>query len=286
MSDATDDAAAGGAADGAAEPPPALVPRHLIGTGGFKPGDDRSRVEAYQAKWQMPLDLLALVSLWFIVVPPSVITAQNDAYWVFLSLRIALSLVYATDITIRTHLAPHRVFYLTHNKLSVASVIFPFLRVLFSLRLLRSVFQRGSLGKFVLAATIMFLNLTIIVYLFERHAPGANIKSFGNAIWWAVVTVTTVGYGDYTPVTWQGRSAAVLLMFVGFAVLATITAQISSSFIDQAARARAKESGPSTPALGDAGGAGDVGTQLAALTEQIARLEERLGGASPAPEAD
>ena len=231
----------------------------------------------------MPLDLLALVSLWFIVVPPSVITAKNDAYWVFLSLRVALSLVYATDITIRTYLAPHRIFYLRHNKLSVASVIFPFLRVLFSLRLLRSVFQRGSLGKFVLAATLMFLNLTIIVYLFERHAPGANIKSFGNAIWWAVVTVTTVGYGDYTPVTWQGRSAAVLLMFVGFAVLATITAQISSSFIDQAARARAKESGPPAATAGDGG---DVGTQLAALTEQIARLEARLGGAAPATDTE
>ena len=201
----------------------------------------------------MPLDLLALVSLWFIVVPPRVITSHNDAYWVFLSLRIALSLVYATDITIRTSLAPHRLYYLRHNKLSVASVIFPFLRVLFSLRLLRSVFQRGSLGKFVLAAALMFLNLTIIVYLFERHAAGANIKTFGNAIWWAVVTVTTVGYGDYTPVTWQGRSAAVLLMFVGFAVLATITAQISSPFIDQAARARAKESGPPASAAGASG---------------------------------
>ena len=282
MSDPTD--APDGADDGDAGPRTrAFGRRRLIGSGGFKPGDDRSRVEAYQAKWQMPLDLLALVSLWFIVVPPSVITAKNDAYWVFLSLRVALSLVYATDITIRTYLAPHRIFYLRHNKLSVASVIFPFLRVLFSLRLLRSVFQRGSLGKFVLAATLMFLNLTIIVYLFERHAPGANIKSFGNAIWWAVVTVTTVGYGDYTPVTWQGRSAAVLLMFVGFAVLATITAQISSSFIDQAARARAKESGPPAATAGDGS---DVGTQLAALTEQIARLEARLGGASPATDTE
>jgi len=282
VSDPTD--APDGADDGDAGPRTrAFGRRRLIGSGGFKPGDDRSRVEAYQAKWQMPLDLLALVSLWFIVVPPSVITAKNDAYWVFLSLRVALSLVYATDITIRTYLAPHRIFYLRHNKLSVASVIFPFLRVLFSLRLLRSVFQRGSLGKFVLAATLMFLNLTIIVYLFERHAPGANIKSFGNAIWWAVVTVTTVGYGDYTPVTWQGRSAAVLLMFVGFAVLATITAQISSSFIDQAARARAKESGPPAATAGDGG---DVGTQLAALTEQIARLEARLGGAAPATDTE
>ncbi len=254
------------------------VPR-LITDRGFEPGDDRRRVEAYQRRWQMPLDLLALVTLWFVVVPPSIITSNRAADIVLLCLRGILSLIYATDIAIRTFLAPRHAYYLRHNLLSVATVVFPFLRVLFSLRLLRSVFQRGSLGRFILAAGLMFLNLTTIVYFFERHDPHGNIKTFGNALWWAVVTLTTVGYGDYTPVTWQGRSAAVLLMFVGFGVLATITAQISSAFIDQAARARAREGGP------DADGAG-AGDQLAALTEQIARLEERLGGASPAPGGD
>ena len=280
MSDPTDAPDGADDGDGPADPPEGLQAHKLIGKGGFKPGDDRSRVEAYQRKWQMPLDLLALVSLWFIVVPPAVISPNHDADAVLLFLRGALSLVYATDIAIRTRLAPRHWYYLRHNKLSVATVFFPFLRVLFSLRLLRSVFQRGSLGKFVIAAGLMFLNLTTIVFLFERHAPGANIKTVGNALWWAVVTVTTVGYGDYTPVTWQGRSAAVLMMFVGFAVLATFTAQISSAFIDQAARARAKESGP------PAATAGDVGTQLAALTEQIARLEARLGGAAPATDTE
>lgn len=251
----------------------------LIAEQGFEPGDDHRRVEAYQRRWQMPLDVLALVTLWFVVVPPSSISDDHTFDVVLLCLRGALSLVYATDLTIRTVLAPRHAYYLRHNLLSVATVVFPFLRVLFSLRLLRSVFQRGSLGRFVLAAGLMFLNLTTIVYFFERHAPDGNIKTVGNALWWAVVTLTTVGYGDYTPVTWQGRLAAVLLMFVGFSVLATITAQISSSFIDQAARTRARER-PGTAAVD---GTGD---QLAALTEQIARLEERLGGASPTPGTD
>ncbi len=248
---------------------------HLLLGSGFRPGDDRSRVEAYQRRWQVPLDLLALVTLWFIVVPPGVITTNHKIYVLLLILRVALSVIYAVDIMIRSILAPHHVYYLRHNLLSVATVFLPFLRVSFSLRLLRSIFQRGSLGRFVLAAGLMFLNLTAVVYFYERRAPHGNIRTVGNALWWAVVTLTTVGYGDYTPVTWQGRLAAALLMFVGFGVLATITAQISSAFIDQAARARAKQQGAVGPA-----GNGDS-EQLNAIAAQLARLEERLGSSPP-----
>ncbi|MGP0032209.1 MAG: potassium channel family protein [Acidimicrobiales bacterium] len=260
---------------------PASVPvRPLLRDRGFKPGDDRSRVEAYQGRFQMPLDLLALISLWFVVVPPGVITSDHHIEVLLLALRAALSITYAIDITIRTRLAPHHWFYLRHNLLSVATVFIPFLRVTFSLRLLRSVFQRGAIGRFVLAAGLMFVNLTIIVYFFERQAPNGNIKTFGNAAWWAVVTVTTVGYGDYTPVTWEGRVAAVILMAVGFTVLATLTAQIASSFIDQAARVRARESGSV------AAEAGRQDAQLQAIAAQLNRLEQQMRGSSPPPSSN
>jgi len=245
---------------------------YLIGKSGFRPGDDRGRVEAYQRRWQTPLDLLALATLWFVVVPPGVITSNHDVYVLLLILRVLLSVVYAVDISIRSILAPHHGYYLRHNLLSVATIAFPFLRVAFSFRLLRSIFQRGSIGRFVLAAGLMFLNLTAIVYFYEREAPNGNIKTVGNALWWAVVTLTTVGYGDYTPVTWQGRMAAVVLMFVGFAILATVTAQISSAFIEQAARARVSER--------ESGNIGE-GDQLAAIGAQLARLEERIGSLPP-----
>jgi voltage-gated potassium channel len=255
--------------DSAAEASDA-VQHYLIGNRGFKPGDDRSRVNGYQRRWRIPLDMLALVTVWLIVVPPGVVTSNHLLYLALLSLRLGLSVVYAVDITVRARLAPHHWFYVRHNPLSVASVFLPFLRVLFSLQLLRSVFQRGNFGRFALAASLLFLNLTLVVYFFERHAPHGNIKSVGNALWWAVVTLTTVGYGDFYPVTWQGRVAAALLMFVGFAVLATVTAQISSSFIDQAARARAKQS--SSPTRVNEGGE----VSLQTIADRLSRIESQL----------
>jgi voltage-gated potassium channel len=210
-----------------------------------------------------------------VVVPPGVIAANHNVYEVLIGLRFALSAIYAVDIIIRSRLAPHHWYYVQHNLPSLATVVVPTLRVVLSLRLLRSVFQRGNIERFVLVASLMFLNLTAVVYLYERHAAHSNIKTVGNALWWAVVTLTTVGYGDYTPVTWQGRLAAAVLMFVGFAVLATITAQISSAFIDQAARARAEQSGGAKPEQES------EESQLQAINEELRLIRQQIGGSSP-----
>ncbi|MDJ0335565.1 potassium channel family protein [Salinibacterium sp. G-O1] len=66
----------------------------------------------------------------------------------------------------------------------------------------------------------------------EQNVSGANITTFGDAIWWAFSTITTVGYGDYFPVTLVGRLVAVGLMVSGVALLGTITATIASWFIE------------------------------------------------------
>lgn len=67
----------------------------------------------------------------------------------------------------------------------------------------------------------------------ERGAPRANITSFGDALWWAVATVTTVGYGDLYPVTLAGRVVATALMFVGIALVSIMTAAVVARFVTQ-----------------------------------------------------
>ena len=61
----------------------------------------------------------------------------------------------------------------------------------------------------------------------EHEHKGANITNLGDAFWWAFETVTTVGYGDYTPVTVVGRVIAVIVMFSGIGIVVTILGVIS-----------------------------------------------------------
>jgi voltage-gated potassium channel len=75
----------------------------------------------------------------------------------------------------------------------------------------------------------------------ERWSPDANITTFGDALWWACTTITTVGCGDYFPVTAQGRFIAVTLMVAGIAMLGVLTAALASWFIERLGRVDAAE---------------------------------------------
>jgi voltage-gated potassium channel len=198
------------------------------------------RLEAYQARTQGALDLFALCTLWIIAVPIANFGPGSEVTAGGLALRLSISVVYGIDMAVRSMLAPQPFRYLRTHPLGLFAVIMPPVRVLFSLRLITSLFRRGHIERFLAAALLLLLNGVLIVYFYERNAAGANITTIGDALWWAAVTVTTVGYGDLYPITVGGRVVAVGIMAIGLLTLAVITAQVSSSFVEQSGRRRAE----------------------------------------------
>ena len=97
------------------------------------------------------------------------------------------------------------------------------------------------LMKNIVWSVVVFIGGTwfltaVAVWLVERNAEGANIKTFEDAIWWGIVTLLTVGYGDRYPVTTFGREIGSVLMVSGVGCVGIITAKISSIFLERALR--------------------------------------------------
>ena len=100
-------------------------------------------------------------------------------------------------------------------------------------------------------------------------ADHKNYPSIGSGLWWAVQTVTTVGYGDHTPVTVSGRLVAALVMLVGIGFLTVITAAITSTFVS-------RTEGEQTPSDVD----GATAQQLREIDARLARIEAALSGSA------
>ena len=240
------------------------------GAGADRAGNEPGRMAEYEARTREPLDLLALATLWLVVVP--VWDYGHGVKYIVLAFRIALSVVYGIDLAIRSALAPRHVRYVLANPLALASVLYPPVRVFFSIRLVQSMFRRGHLARFLTAAAVLVLNGAIIVDLFERHAPGSNIHTLRDALWWSFVTVTTVGYGDFYPVTAGGRVTACFIMGTGLLTLAVVTAQVASSFVAQGP-SRARPARPDKPVRRE--------VTLAELDQRLDRIERLLTAAHP-----
>lgn len=89
---------------------------------------------------------------------------------------------------------------------------------------------QGTLTSVSIIAVLMLLFSSIAILQFETD-QNSNIKTAEDAVWWAYVTITTVGYGDKYPVTTEGRIIAAILMTVGVGLFGTFTAYISSWFV-------------------------------------------------------
>ncbi|MDN5977904.1 potassium channel family protein [Acidipropionibacterium jensenii] len=199
------------------------------------------RVETWERKSEVPLTLLALAFLvayaWPILDPrmdADIRTSLNLATWTIWA-------AFAVDLAIRLWLADRTASYALHHWYDVALVVLPMLRPLRLLRLIALVriLDRsattslvGRTAVYLAAAASASVGLGSLAILdAERGAHGANITTFGDALWWACETVTTVGYGDRYPVTGQGRAVAVVLMLVGIGLIGSVTATVAATIL-------------------------------------------------------
>jgi voltage-gated potassium channel len=217
---------------------------------------------------EMPMLILALVMVPVLIIPlvdkhlPSKLdsTLQSLDYFIWG--------LFLLEYLIKLTLAPAKRTFVRQNIPDLVVVAVPMLRPLRlirsirALRLLRltrlSAFagegvqkQRSLHSKAVNYVLFVVMTLVLVcsvmVLDLERDVHAANIKTFPDALWWAVVTVTTVGYGDRYPVTAGARAVAAILMFAGIALVGVLTAGIAAYFVQHAsARSKAEESEDNT----------------------------------------
>jgi voltage-gated potassium channel len=184
----------------------------------------------------MPLLVLAFVMIPLLIGPIIWdLSPQEEA--TFLTLDYFIWAIFAIDLIIKAAISPQRLGYLRRHWLEVLVVIVPFFR---PLRILR-IFIFGSRAwvgmrrlvniDFILVYGIGLVVIAATVIASVEGGVGASINSFTDALWWAVVTITTVGYGDMVPVTMVGRAVAFVLMLGGIAFFSGVTANLASFLV-------------------------------------------------------
>ena len=212
----------------------------------------------------------------------TVITLAPEIRSLLQTLDSLICLVFLWDFFYHLHRAENKLAYLKWGWIDFISSI-PMLtllrwgrivrvvRIIRVLRAIRSVkfifhflFEHRAKGTFitVFLITVMLVIFSSITVLNVETVPEANIRTAGDALWWAASTVTTAGYGDKYPVTTEGRILGVILMTAGVGFFGTLTAYIASVFVG-ADKAAAK---PET----------DLASELKLIRERIESLEAKL----------
>ena len=104
--------------------------------------------------------------------------------------------------------------------------------------LARAATPRGAAVVIATVSTSITVGAGLLMTVVDRE----NFPSIGSGLWWAVQTVTTVGYGDHVPANVAGRLVAALVMLVGIGFLTVITAAITSTFVSRSRREQASSS--------------------------------------------
>ena len=186
---------------------------------------------------------LALLMVPLLILPLTTdLSAQADQW--FLIADYVLWAVFTVEFGVKLLVSPNRLAYVRAHPFEAAMVVVPFLRPLRLLRLLilvrlavalglntrliRSFFLRRGTGFVLACLLVAVVGGGTLVFIAEHNNANSQITSLGDSYWWALVTMTTVGYGDYAPVTALGRGVAGFLMIFGIAALSITTASVAT----------------------------------------------------------
>ena len=181
---------------------------------------------------------LGIYSVQVLVEPPADIYASLELvaeviFWIF-AVDVVLRIIYSGGelLTWKGALS-----FFKENWLALLALLLPAFR---SLRVLRVIVvlrglepylnTRSSRVGMIVGVTFPLILYTaaLSIYEAERYADGSNIQSFGDAVWWSIASVTTVGYGDKFPVTADGRVIATFLMVIGIGLFSALTALLAA----------------------------------------------------------
>ncbi|MFF4348449.1 potassium channel family protein [Streptomyces sp. NPDC001530] len=195
-----------------------------------------------QARWERRTEmLLAVASLVFLASYAVLVLGQGlAASWrdACVTAMLGAWAIFAIDYAARWRLSGQGPRFVRTHLVDTLVLALPLLRPLRVVRLYEAVLRRRGEPRLTLQARVIsYAGLSALllgfsgalaVYQQERAAPGASIRTFGDAVWWACATLATVGYGDVVPVTPWGRTIAVGMMACGLALLGAVTGSFSS----------------------------------------------------------
>jgi voltage-gated potassium channel len=249
------------------------------------PDAGKARLRRWQARTERPLTGLGLLFLVAYAVPIAWPGVSADVRAVCSAVLALTWVLFVADYVVRVRLAPRAWVYVRGHPLELAVVVLPVLRplllisVVMRLNRANAVRLRGKVVRFAAAGTgLMVLVGALTVTQAERGVPGASIVNLGDGFWWAMVTITTIGYGDMVPVSPTGRVIAVCLMVGGIALLGVVTATLSSWLVERVTRPSGADE-PEAPAgyEGDAAPVGMVSpAQVAMLVAEVQELRAEI----------
>lgn len=209
-------------------------------------------LERFERVTAWPMLVLAVAIIPLLVWPLAFDVSEREKEAIA-ALEWLIWAAFAAEYLVRLYLAPSKWTFVKSHKIDLLIVLLPILRPLRLmrgariLRVLRATrlamfFARGAdaakdvltkhqLGYVLLITLFAVAGGGLLVESFETGVEGANILSVPDGIWWAITTVTTVGYGDRFPVTTGGRTVAVLLMLLGIALFGLLAGSLASFFV-------------------------------------------------------